>query len=87
VADIDAGEFDKSLLYYDKFYEACDSLCYRDCVALSRYFNISLRAVYAWRRHLNFPRHIDTALNVIGWVDAGKPMRQEQPSKVTFSMV
>ena len=86
VADIDLTD-GATLFYYDKFYEACRTLCYRDCVALSRAFGISLRAVYAWRHTRNFPRHIGTALKVIDWVREGKPMKQVHPGKVASGML
>jgi hypothetical protein len=74
VADIEFSSA-AELFYRDRFFEACDSLSYSDCVALSRAFNMSLRAVYAWRRRRNFPRHIGTALTVVDWVSAGKPIK------------
>jgi len=66
----DPGQF-----YQDKFYEACDTLCYSDCQSLAYGLDVSLRCVYAWRNKRTFPRDISRALWVIDWVAAGKPTR------------
>jgi hypothetical protein len=86
VADIDNTE-DKALFLYDSFYEACRNLSYRDCVALSRKYKVSLRAVYAWRNCRNLPRDIAIALQIMEWVTLGKPMIQEQPGKAKSVML
>ena len=66
---------DPAQFYYDKFYEACHTLSYSDCLALCHALDISLRAVYAWRNGRNFPRDIGTALLVMDWVREGKPTK------------
>lgn len=85
VADIDFTE-DPALFYYDRFYEACHSFCYRDVMALSRALRCSPRTVYAWKYGEKCPR-IGIMLAVMDWTRAGKPMKTEQPGKVIFSML
>jgi hypothetical protein len=73
-ADID-WTTDPSQFYYDKFFEACRTLSYSDCVSLSNGLKISLRQVYNWRNGRHFPRDIGAALVVIRWVEQGKPVK------------
>jgi hypothetical protein len=74
---------DPALFYYNRFYEACRTLSYSDCVALSHALGISLRAVYFWRYGRTFPRDIGTALRVMDWVAAGKPIELEYQSQIS----
>lgn len=66
---------DPAKFYYDRFYEACKSLSYSDCLALSYGLDISLRQVYNWRSSVCFPRDIGLALLVMDWVRLGKPVK------------
>lgn len=80
--DNDPGQF-----YYDKFYEACRTLSYSDCKALSYALGISLRAVYYWRYGRTFPREIGIALMVMDWVREGKPTKLVSQRKLLSRML
>ena len=84
-ADID-WTTDPAQFYYDRFYEACSSLCYSDCLALSHTLKISLRQVYNWRNRVCFPHDIGVALHVMDWVAAGKPTKLVTQRKIYDSM-
>jgi hypothetical protein len=85
VAVID-GTQDKAMFYYDKFYEACDTLSYSDCRALAYGLDISLRQVYNWRNRKSFPR-IGLVLAVMDWVAAGKPTKLVGQREIMQSML
>jgi hypothetical protein len=68
--------------YYDEFYAACDTFTYREMLALSRWFGFSLRTIYRWRSHEDFPRHIETMLVVLDWCGRGKPIRLERRAEI-----
>ena len=76
IADIEFN-VSRSTQFYDDFRKAAKKLCYRDIVALSRYFRISERSIYAWHYGEHFPRRWDIMMDVIEWVGNGKPMRKQ----------
>jgi len=84
-AVIDRTE-DKAMFYYDRFYKACDTLSYSDCVSLANGLDISLRQVYNWRNRVSFPHDIGIALEVMDWVAAGKPTKLVTQRKIHDSM-
>lgn len=86
VADLDLTE-DRTLSYYQKFYDACSTFRYRDVMALSRTLEVSPRTVYGWKYGETFPKRIGIMLQVIDWTVQGKPMKLEQPGKQVFSML
>lgn len=81
VADMDFST-DRDLEFWDKFYSVCADFKYRDIMAVSRAFNITPNTVERWKYKLTFPRK-GRAEQVIAWVEAGKPMRLEQPALKT----
>jgi len=77
---------DPALFYYDRFYEACDTLSYADCVSLANGLKISVREVYNWRNRRHFPR-IGTVLFVMDWVRLGKPTKLVSQHSIMTSML
>jgi hypothetical protein len=75
IADYQGKDLAKS--YYEQFYQACDTFTYREMVALSRWFGLSLRTIYRWKSHEDFPRNIERMLIVMDWYGRGKPIRLE----------
>ena len=73
---------DLALPLYYEFYEACDMLSYRQMLALSRLLGVSLRTVYRWKAHEDFPRHLNMALTVIDWTKLGKPIKLETQAEI-----
>jgi hypothetical protein len=78
---------DPGLFYYDRFYEACDTLSYSDCVSLANGLKISVREVYNWRNRRHFPCMIGTALFVMDWVRLGKPTKLVSQDSIMTSML
>jgi hypothetical protein len=83
-ADIDWSQ-DPGMFYYEKFYEACSTLSYSDCVSLANGLKMSLREVYNWRNRRHFPCMIGTALLVMDWVRLGKPTKLVSQRKIQGS--
>ena len=84
VADIDFSN-DEELARRDAFHKACKDFRYRDIAALGRMYGVTARTVENWKYGLTFPRK-DIAQQIIGWVNAGKPMKQKRPFPEHFDM-
>lgn len=69
---------DLVLPYYDSFYNACETLKYREIMALSRALGVHSRTVEAWKYKEKRPG-FKRMLEVLAWIEAGKPM-ELQPS-------
>lgn len=74
VADIDFKQ-DPDQELYDKFYAACAQLCYFDTVVLSRALGYSVVTIRLWKAGKTFPARRGIAMQVISWVEAGKPQK------------
>lgn len=66
--------------YYDSFYNACETLRYRDIMALSRALHVHSRTVEAWKYREKRPG-FRKLMEVLAWIEAGKPMRLDQSSQ------
>ena len=74
MADIDLA-YDPDLELYDRFYAACEQLCYFDTVLLSRALGVCLVTIRLWKAKKTFPARRGMAQQVINWVNNGKPER------------
>ena len=77
VADMDLSR-DRSLAFWDEFVSACSEFHYRDIVAVSRACGLATNTVERWKYGLNYPDK-ERAEEVLAWVRAGKPMKQQRP--------
>ena len=77
---------DRELALRDAFHKVCSSFNYRDKMALSRALHVAPITVETWKYGLRFPRK-DIAQQVMDWVNAGKPMKQERPYPVNPGML
>jgi len=85
VAEIDFSN-DLQLAFRDEFRDVCSDFQYRETVAVSRACGVDIRTVRNWKYGLTFPQK-DIAQQIIDWVRAGKPMRQERPFPETPRMI
>jgi hypothetical protein len=77
---------DRKLQLLNEFYNVCNSFNYRDMMALSRALGVCFVTVARWKYKITFPRW-DTAIDVIEWVNCGKPIRLESSSRDEVSML
>jgi hypothetical protein len=70
----------------DEFYRICATFHYPEQMALSRALGVTDRTVRRWRYRESFPRW-DIAIDVIEWVNQGKPIRKEHPSQSSGDML
>ena len=68
------------------FYEACAGFNYTDVMAVSRRLGVTSVTVYNWKYRMCFPSW-NTALQVIFWVQEGKPSELVKPAKASVSML
>jgi len=83
VADYAYKDLAKPL--YFEFYDTCDTLSYTESLALSRMLRVSLRTVYRWKTHEDFPRHLEMALATIDWSKQGRPIKQETQAEIAHN--
>ena len=69
----------------DEFYDACSSFHYREIMAVSRALRVQPCTVERWKYKETFPRW-DIAVDVIEWVNQGKPIRLVSQSETPSSM-
>jgi len=79
VADINFDNNEK-VAFIERFQSVCSTFHYHEEMALSRALGITDRAVRSWKYKEYFPRW-DTAVDVLDWVDRGKPIRLVPPSQ------
>lgn len=72
---------------YDRFYAACDQLHYFDTVLLSRALGVNIVTIRLWKAHKTFPSRRGTALQVIDWIDRGKPQKVITQAGLASSMI
>jgi len=78
---------DKRLELLREFYAITATFKYREVMALSRALKLHPRTIDRWKYGETFPRW-DTALDVIAWAKAGKPMTLvHQRDKHGFTML
>ena len=85
VAEINFNN-DLQLAFRDEFHSVCSDFRYREIAAVSRACGVDIRTVKNWKYGMTFPQK-DIAQQIIDWVKAGKPMRQERPFPETSSML
>lgn len=85
-ADIDWGHSPGQELY-NRFYEACRTLNYGDMCNLAKAFKVSLAAVMLWKSGKRFPVNKDIPFFIIGWVEAGKPVRTRTQAEIASNML
>jgi len=69
---------DSEITLRDGFYEACSTLKYREIMALSRALGVTPVTVSNWKYKTYFPSWY-VALQVIDWVQRGKPIKVIPP--------
>lgn len=77
---------DRKVGLLEEFYAACSTFRYHDQMALSRALHVTDRAVRSWRYREKFPRW-DIAIDVIEWVNRGKPIVLQSPSQTASNML
>lgn len=77
---------DRKVGLLEEFYAVCSTFRYRDQMALSRALHITDRAVRSWRYREKFPRW-DIAIDVIEWVNQGKPIIMVSPSTINSELM
>lgn len=84
VADIPFNNSRKVNLI-SEFYKVCSKFNYRDIVALSRTLSVSERTIRRWKYKETFPRW-EIAIDIIDWVNRGKPMNlvQQKDKRTTM---
>ena len=70
----------------DEFYRICATFHYPEQMALSRALGVNDRTVRRWRYRESFPRW-DIAIDVIEWVNQGKPVKKVSPSQSGVGML
>lgn len=64
---------DRKVGLLDEFYGICAGFHYREIMAVSRALRVTPRAVESWKYREKFPRW-DIAIDIIEWVNQGKPI-------------
>lgn len=70
----------------DEFWTTCAAFHYRETMAISRALGVEPRTVERWKYRESFPRW-DIAVDVIEWVNQGKPVRMVSPSETPGNML
>jgi uncharacterized protein YjcR len=77
VADFEFAP-DALLKLRSDFNQACSSFRYRDIMALSRKLGVHPSTVAKWKYNMQYPNY-DVIMQVLAWVNRGKPMKRVLP--------
>ena len=77
---------DRKVELVNEFWGVCGSFHYREIMAVSRALGVQPHTVERWKYKMTFPRW-DVAVDVIEWVNRGKPIRMERPSQTPASVM
>jgi len=86
VADINL-KHDPDQGLYDTFYATCSQLHYSDTVRLSRALGVTLVTIRLWKAKKTFPSRRGMALQIIDWVNRGKPERRVTQAEIAAGML
>ena len=70
----------------DEFHDVCRSLNYHDIVAISRALRVTERTVEKWKYQERFPKQYEIALDIVDWVNRGKPVVMMLPPQSIAGM-
>ena len=77
---------DRKVGLLEEFYGVCSTFHYLEIMAVSRALGVQPFTVERWKYKMTFPRW-DIAIDVIEWVNRGKPIRKVSQSESPAGML